>query len=391
MIKQTKFEESPITVLTEDIILNILHRLPLKSLGKCKVVSKSWHSLISNPEFAKFHLQLCTDPPLTIALQYYNTFSRLENSSDITNNGAELIPLEYQFPATFFKTHFCFLIGSCDGLVCIYFKMKSVMVTKQVFKDMMFLWNPMTNERKEITLPKEPGHTYVKFKLCWFGSVPSIDDYKIVLVYIAYNYPSERRFVVYSFKDRTWRQMHDTLGDELIFGPSINLVFKNEALHCLVSHETICKFDLVRETFEVFPLSIPGFSQGSHSKMLGVLGEDRSLYVMFSQSPVNWLWEVWLQKEHNKWDSWRRLYNTSMELSEEFVLYCSKFLGFTYGGILCVQLMNELWLIDPTLDPPLYAVVKNPSYAKVFEVFDYVESLISPVSVLPQVNQSKVR
>lgn len=109
MIKQTKFEESPIMVLTEDIILNILHRLPLKSLGKCKVVSKSWHSLISNPEFAKFHLQLCTDPPLIIALQYYNTFSRLENSSDITNNGAELIPLEYQFPASFFKTHFCFL------------------------------------------------------------------------------------------------------------------------------------------------------------------------------------------------------------------------------------------------------------------------------------------
>nr|XP_017216364.1 PREDICTED: putative F-box/kelch-repeat protein At3g17570 [Daucus carota subsp. sativus] len=41
----------------EDLLTEVLSRLPVKYLLRCKAVSKSWYSLISNPSFIKAHYQ----------------------------------------------------------------------------------------------------------------------------------------------------------------------------------------------------------------------------------------------------------------------------------------------------------------------------------------------
>ena len=47
----------PIPELPQEIITNILSRLPIKSLLQFKSVSKLWLSLISNPQFVELHLK----------------------------------------------------------------------------------------------------------------------------------------------------------------------------------------------------------------------------------------------------------------------------------------------------------------------------------------------
>lgn len=42
--------------LYEDVTLNILSRLPVKTLSRFKCVSKQWNFLLSSPNFVKLHL-----------------------------------------------------------------------------------------------------------------------------------------------------------------------------------------------------------------------------------------------------------------------------------------------------------------------------------------------
>lgn len=51
-----------INIVPEEILTyNIFCRLPVKSLGQCKCVSKSWNSLISQPQFIKSHLTITSE------------------------------------------------------------------------------------------------------------------------------------------------------------------------------------------------------------------------------------------------------------------------------------------------------------------------------------------
>ncbi|PIA63870.1 hypothetical protein AQUCO_00201297v1 [Aquilegia coerulea] len=45
------------SMLPSDIFLNILSRVPLKSLSQCRWVSKSWYHLIKHPCFVKNHFE----------------------------------------------------------------------------------------------------------------------------------------------------------------------------------------------------------------------------------------------------------------------------------------------------------------------------------------------
>uniref|UniRef100_A0A7C9EHW6 F-box domain-containing protein n=1 Tax=Opuntia streptacantha TaxID=393608 RepID=A0A7C9EHW6_OPUST len=42
--------------LPEEIIIDVLSRLPAKSVGRCRCVSKPWRALLSRPKFIRAHL-----------------------------------------------------------------------------------------------------------------------------------------------------------------------------------------------------------------------------------------------------------------------------------------------------------------------------------------------
>ena len=52
-----KLEQQNIPFLPDDIIVQILLKMPAEQLWKCRTVCKRWYALILNPNFAQKHAQ----------------------------------------------------------------------------------------------------------------------------------------------------------------------------------------------------------------------------------------------------------------------------------------------------------------------------------------------
>uniref|UniRef100_A0A803L2L9 F-box domain-containing protein n=1 Tax=Chenopodium quinoa TaxID=63459 RepID=A0A803L2L9_CHEQI len=390
--------------LTDDLIHEILLRMPAKSLGRLRCVCKKLNSLISDPEFAISHINFlysAANPPLTVAMLRYNTLSSLKFSSyaDITE-GVKLNPWGRQFDKddTFEGCYF-FMIGSCNGLVCLYIK---EMDKKRYDEDFMYLWNPITNKAREISLPVGGISTYVYVDSGWFGFVQSSNDYKILLVSEKYKPYHEKYMYLYSLRNDSWRRIRVS-DDDLSSISGSNSVFKDDSLHYLVHGKCILKFYLVTEAFERIPFSIvPELFPSVNQMLLGVIGESDCLCVAFvhyshnefgddsteedstedseedSESDTEeeieegeWMLELWMLEEYNNWGSWKITYR--IDLQEEIAGCCIRVLGLTYNGIICIQAVNHgLVVVDPHWDLPSYVIVRN-SCSKVYKMNDYVE------------------
>ena len=113
---------------------------------------------------------------------------------------------------------------------------------------------------------------------------------------------------------------------------------------------------------------------------MSFIREDNSLCVVLVQHPAEqeqgYAVGIWILQEYNKWNSWKKIYK--LQFQPGTVSNSIKAFRFIYNGIVCIQTGNGLGLLDPNADPPPYAIVRDPNFAKVYKVTDYIESLISP-------------
>ncbi|RDX80949.1 F-box/kelch-repeat protein, partial [Mucuna pruriens] len=156
-------------ILPEDLIQEILLRLPVRSLLRFKCVCKSWHSIVSNPQFAKFHFDLAAEPTNRLLLRFSQGSKAKsidieaplhdESTSVVLNIPLPPLALNYR----------CWtrIAGSCRGFI---------LLTDELL-DFFFdfvIWNPSTGYHKRINnVPMYPD-------LCGFGYDSSNDDYVVV-------------------------------------------------------------------------------------------------------------------------------------------------------------------------------------------------------------------
>ncbi|XP_061363804.1 F-box protein At3g07870-like [Gastrolobium bilobum] len=153
----------------QEILLEILHRLPPKSLVKCTIVCKSWHSLITHPSFIYLHLrhspsflllQLCNERPYPNILNY--TLRRddffLTDSSSVLRLPSNL---EREFS----------VVGICNGLVCI---------TSGEECYTLIICNPCV--RRYVRLPKPRDYPCLCIACVGFGFDSRTLDYKVVRI-----------------------------------------------------------------------------------------------------------------------------------------------------------------------------------------------------------------
>ena len=137
----------PSRLLLQEIIVEILLRLPVESLLRCKSVCKSWYSLISGQYFINSHVKLWTNRHRYERHQYGHP--RL---IFIVSHKQRLSHKDSRFR----------LISSCNGLFCI------------VDKDTLTIYNPSTRIHKRLPFS---GFLFVDYA---FGYDDSTDDYKFV-------------------------------------------------------------------------------------------------------------------------------------------------------------------------------------------------------------------
>ncbi|XP_012069483.1 F-box/kelch-repeat protein At3g06240 isoform X4 [Jatropha curcas] len=203
--------------LPQEVIQEILLRLPVKSLCRFRCISKSWLSRISSPQFAKAHLDIALRSNILYSQRQRLIFSSgnlysVEYESICNTNGRDIAVVTLDYPLkekangrddvlddsrgndlVYYKVSededenpvivkvdakfsskvtklddiWVEIFGSCNGLVCI-----------APEEDTLFLFNPSTGESKRIpeqSLSRSAPYGYNSYG---FGYDPTTDDYK---------------------------------------------------------------------------------------------------------------------------------------------------------------------------------------------------------------------
>ncbi|XP_058198440.1 F-box/kelch-repeat protein At3g06240-like [Rhododendron vialii] len=270
--------------LPQDMITEILSRLPVKSLCRFKCVSPSWKILISSPYFAKTHLnrtKTLKNPRnlnKKILLMAYNLYSVDLAHTNPTATKLILPTAEQRLQ------HQVRVVNSCDGLVLLSIRRGSE----------LFLLNPSTRECKK--LPIFPfvvdSAEYLDANLYGVGYDSSTDDYKVVIV-------SRKIVAVYSLRTDSWRRIQDV---DFSLKESSGRVFVNGCLHGICWRDSchrIVAFDLSDEVVREVPQPpwYCGIGSEIASYWVAVLGG--CLCLVDKRAP-----EFWKMKEYGVRESW---------------------------------------------------------------------------------------
>ncbi|XP_021729082.1 F-box protein CPR30-like [Chenopodium quinoa] len=285
----------------ELITQEILPWLPIKSLTRCKLVSKEWNSTISEPNYIldHFNKSVFSDPftPVEYLFIQSGDFFFLfhcnidENTDDDENvddgenvdndenvddgendevgeeNLVEL-NVNFDYEDLEFEGDEIELVGSSNGLICLSGKIGRY----------FYLYNPKTNQSHKFY----PGDfDYWKsygpkpLTVWGFGYVSSVDDYKVVRIIPHFN--GEVNMVhIYSLRSNIWSKLEWVFEERVLITGQPKLA--NETLYWIVGRGQILAFDLARETFEFFPhLGIIDRSSSALCVMGGCLSKFSSM------------------------------------------------------------------------------------------------------------------
>ncbi|KAL6971097.1 hypothetical protein U1Q18_030779, partial [Sarracenia purpurea var. burkii] len=362
---QTKRAE--ISTLPEEIVAKILLRLPVKSLGRCKCVSKSWLSLISDSFFVKSHLnQAVSDADsgrfriFTVPFHSidYESPSAFEDVDDDDRDNDALVDLDFLYRK---PDEFAEIVGSCNGLICLLYA-----------TNCFILWNLTTRDSRELPPPPSPSpDNTVK----GFGCPSSLGDYMVVQAIPTGN-PNQFTFEIFSLKDNSWRRIEGPREDILIWEKVGT--FLNGALHWLgsssdfLSEKTrLVSFDL--EDLEFQEMSMPYLDNESvqfHS--LAAINGCLSLLSCANDWDVG----VWVMKEYGVSASWTRVLVLPRD---DFEYFESGYLApvcFTKNGEVIIN-VDGMTLVRYSPEEKTTKDLNNFNEDG-FEWLVYVESLVSP-------------
>ncbi|KAL0443030.1 UNVERIFIED_CONTAM: F-box protein CPR1 [Sesamum latifolium] len=288
--------------LPQEIVTDILSRLPVKSLLRLRCVSKPWRSLIDSKDFVKLHLHQSTktnsnrfllveDTLLDIFAVDLDSFERLDLGDPPLNDYG--------------------MANTCNGLVL-------------AVSDRPVLWNPSTRKLKELppTPLESPGDVKVYVnELYGFGYDSKSDDYKVVKVTEVgdgqdgeYLYSETK---IYSLKSNSWKRVED-YPHILPSGKRVWGVYLNDALHTVVKHchhcESIMAFDLgTAEHHELPRPDLTGENIGVAS--VEVMGGYLTVLVPRKMNRS----EIWVMKEYGVKESWTKLLCFAPPLPEPYM------------------------------------------------------------------------
>nr|XP_043626009.1 F-box/kelch-repeat protein At3g06240-like [Erigeron canadensis] len=359
---------------SEDMITEILSRLPSKSVGRFRCVSKGWLSLLTQPEFIKthhrknrtnHHMFIEADKSTHRYVLYSHSFVSEDHLPLYIINPTNKLPFEF--------IHVQFR-GSCDGLVLV-----SQLCYIHAYRDFMLL-NPTTRESMQLPqcgyYPRNIGE--LRCVTNGFGYDSVADDYKVVtLAYFGHIHDDYRnqviQTVVYSLRSNTWRHLSIDIpfydcrftGDAVYLNGFLLWKGKNkDNLHLIVA------FSLVDESFS--EVLVPNFSNDSNFMLscckLVVLGGKLAMFMYEKYIPLKL--EVWLMNEYGVQESWTKI---PLDMYDNFPE--AGYRIFDDNGKIWVANNGQIWIYDSEKATFTKIVYWNSLRFDIFA--SYVENLFS--------------
>jgi F-box interacting protein len=279
---------NPLLLLPDEIIVEILLRLPVRPLLQFKCVCKSWKTTISHPQFVKNQLQISTAYP------------QLVSSNNIDRGIVFYYPVEPLFenpstPIQPVKVSNCSIIGSCNGLLCLY----------NIDQFCVKLWNPSVNLISK-TSPTFNGYGHDGFITHHaFGFDQLNDKYKVLLALQNKHTYSKKITLLYTFGENSWKKIQNCACDPISWlgkyvSGTLNWVNKDGVNS---SERTILSFDLEKETYSQVLLPQQDADNVCNHDLYVLRN---CLCVCFNHSKETH-WGVWMMKEYGVAKSWTKL------------------------------------------------------------------------------------
>ncbi|KAK9741608.1 hypothetical protein RND81_03G117000 [Saponaria officinalis] len=286
-------------IIPQDLLVSILSRLPAKSIGRCRCVSKPWRCLLSEVHFIKAHLDRTKEFMDNGLLMLISNESNTLYNANITHNSlSEITALATELGFVVSSKLWSEGIPSCNGLI---------LIEDDTYKRLLV--NPTTKEIRE--LPVSPyALPRARFTMYGLGYDHVSDDYKIVTISYYNNnnvhepYCTEMFVNVYSVRSGTWKQGESSPYDHVI-GYAGAGVFFGGRIHWLARRTSdyssvIVGFDLTEEKFHEVPApsSLDG-RKFAYNHRLVVLGGCLSINPIGESKT-----DFWMLKEYGVKQSW---------------------------------------------------------------------------------------
>ncbi|WCJ35014.1 F-box and associated interaction domains-containing protein [Euphorbia peplus] len=361
-------KQAVVMELPDEIWIDILSRVPAKSLLIAKAVCKSWYSFINNKQFIKHHLNRAHSTHynqhknvLGVFFPDSNYGSKhcflIQENSDGTMNAKECEP-----PFKVVK-----VCNFCDGLICF------IMYSRGKFD--ILIWNPcFPSVYKRIPVEDKTKRWSDTF-LVGMGYNPTTDDYKIVMV----PHRPARSFGsfvdVFSLKSSSWHKKEISKTSHYSINGSP--MYIRNRLHWIGRlrrgnlTESIIYFDVVEERFGYVNLpSNAYFTMFDYKDSLAIM-DANGIHVLVDYN--------------GKESSWKKVFKRPELLSLELNTRSYKDGCFTRDGKILIYLEREG---ASTYDPESGIVKKimirgddnfNPesSWRWFYYASPYIESLLS--------------
>ncbi|KAL3812248.1 hypothetical protein ACJIZ3_013516 [Penstemon smallii] len=323
----------------DEVVVDILSRLPIKSLFRTKCVCKLWYKLVSEKYFTKLYNELSIKNPMVLV-------EITEPSSDLRSRLVLVDNLRgvSEFSLDFIKDRVK-IRASCNGLLCC-----SSIPDKGVY----YICNPMTKEYK--LLPKSRERPVTRFypddEATLVGLACNVFTLKYSVVLAGYHrsfgHRPERTFVckVFDSDSNKWRKFVTLQDDRFTHMNRNQVVFINSALHWLTaSCSCVLVLDLNFETWR--KILLPNeVGSGSGNRIYLLESEGRLSVIQISDV---WM-SIWVMEDYEN-EVWNMVDRVSLRcirgmvpgifpISQrgEFVFLA------THKQVLVYQLKNRIWM-----------------------------------------------
>ncbi|XP_073308011.1 F-box/kelch-repeat protein At3g06240-like isoform X3 [Primulina huaijiensis] len=320
--------------LPEDVIIEILIRVPVKSIVKLRCVSRTWRDLIRSPIF--IHRYQNRERKQSVLLVKRYTTRQYEDEAILSFHNPDFpellvspylsIPVlnDLNLPTNIYSN--VRIYGPCNGLVCI-----------PVY-NIIFLCNPALREFKPLPPPSitcPMGYRILAFEF-GFGFDPNTGAYKVMQISEIREdfYEDFHRFDLYDSASDSWKHIDEEL-PKITSMPSFQTFFGG-AIHWYAAKDNIndypcilC-FDIRTEAFQL--LDFPDdFPKAEDLASLTVLNENLALigFPLWREEPEpSQVIEIWVMKQYGVKESW----------TKQFVIG-------PYVVICPFLLLNDEWLL----------------------------------------------
>ncbi|KAK4798750.1 hypothetical protein SAY86_031076 [Trapa natans] len=367
--------------LPDEILIQILVRLSVKSLLRFRSVSRSWNSLITSQPFIGLHLSHSIEAAggtntdsSSIFLRHYSHSRRRQLNTVYRDYGGESLAedQELEFPIKTYDTYY--YVGACNGLICL--------ADYLINHLRVVLWNPSIRTCFRVPIPRlidtDNAHIYT----VGFGFDRRTGQYKVMRMIYAVSRNYERlippEVEVYVLGSDRWRSI-DCHVPYLVPESSPQAFFCG-GIHWVGCREdqsmVIVVFNVQEEVFQ--EIEIPRSIRHRNMHRLSVCSHRDSLYLLENDP---WrdgkfmlgVFDIWVM-EYGVKESWTKQFSIDVR-GERGGGLLKRVLGFRKEGkILAVNEEEELISYDKKGRRVNQHGIRG--LAKSFEAIPHLECLV---------------